>query len=206
MWFLIARMIYQDGVNALLSLGGVFAAAMFGWSITEIGIFGIILNVVAIFGCLAASRLDTKLGSKVVVMVALVFLTIATLGIVSTGPGYTLFGALMLPGADSGGLFGTPAEKAYIVFGLLIGLAFGPVQASSRSYLARSVTPEEAGRYFGIYALAGRATSFTAPFLVATVTAASGSPRFGMAMILLFLLGGMAVLWPTPYPADRVED
>lgn len=200
--FLIARMIYQDGVNALLGLGGVFAAAMFKWSITEIGMFGIILNVVAIFGCLVASRLDTNLGSKTVVMVALVMLTIATLGIVSTGPGYTLFGALMLAAADSGGLFGTSAEKAYIVFGLLIGLAFGPVQASSRSYLARSVTPDEAGRYFGIYALAGRATSFAAPFLVATVTAMSGSPRLGMATILLFLVGGIAVLWPTPYPAD----
>ena len=201
--FLVARMIYQDGVNALLGLGGVFAAAMFGWSITEIGIFGIILNVVAIFGCLVASRLDTNLGSKVVVIVSLVLLTVATIGIVSTGPGYTLFGGLMLPGADSGGLFGTPAEKAYIVFGLLIGIAFGPVQASSRSYLARSVTPEEAGRYFGIYALAGRATSFLAPFLVATVTALSGSPRFGMAMILLFLIAGLAILWRTPYPADQ---
>ena len=201
--FLVARMIYQDGVNALLGLGGVFAAAMFGWTITEIGIFGIILNVVAVFGCLVASRLDTSLGSKVVVIVSLVMLTVATIGIVSTGPGYTLFGGLMLPGADSGGLFGTPAEKAYILFGLLIGIAFGPVQASSRSYLARSVTPEEAGRYFGIYALAGRATSFLAPFLVATVTALSGSPRLGMAMILLFLLAGLAVLWRAPYPADQ---
>ncbi|TIW26140.1 MAG: MFS transporter, partial [Mesorhizobium sp.] len=43
--FLVARMIYQDGVNALLALGGAFAAAMFHWSITEIGLFGIILNV-----------------------------------------------------------------------------------------------------------------------------------------------------------------
>ncbi len=206
LWFLIARMIYQDGVNALLALGGVFAAAMFGWSITEIGIFGIILNVVAIFGCLVASRLDTMLGSKQVVMVALVMLTVATVGIVSTGPGFTLFGLLMLPGADTGGLFGTPAEKAYILFGLLIGLAFGPVQASSRSYLARSVSVAESGRYFGIYALAGRATSFTAPFLVATVTAISGSPRLGMSMILLFLIAGMAVLWPVPYPADRRGD
>lgn len=201
--FLVARMIYQDGVNALLGLGGVFAAAMFGWSITEIGIFGIILNVVAVFGCLVASRLDTSLGSKVVVIVSLVMLIVATLGIVSTGPGYTLFGGMMLPGADSGGLFGTPAEKAYILFGLLIGLAFGPAQASSRSYLARSVTAEEAGRYFGIYALAGRATSFLAPFLVASVTALSGSPRLGMAVILLFLLIGLAILWRTPYPADQ---
>lgn len=203
--FLIARMIYQDGVNALLALGGAFAAAMFGWSITEIGLFGIILNVVAIFGCWCAARLDTALGSKAVVMLSLVMLSIATVGIVSTGPGYTLFGALQLPAVDSGGLFATAAEKAYILYGLLVGLAFGPVQASSRSYMARSVTAAESGRYFGIYALAGRATSFAAPFLVATVTAASGSPRLGMAVIILFLAAGLWILAGTPYPADRTE-
>ncbi|RWK37961.1 MFS transporter [Mesorhizobium sp.] len=201
--FLVARMIYQDGVNALLALGGAFAAAMFHWSITEIGLFGIILNVVAIVGCLVAARLDLALGSKAIVMIALVLLSLATIGIVSTGPGYTLFGAWMMPGADSGGLFGTPAEKAYIFFGLLIGLGFGPVQASSRSYMARSVTAAESGRYFGIYALAGRATSFAAPFMVATITLASGSSRLGMAAIVLFLGVGLAILIRTPYPADN---
>ncbi|RWQ29553.1 MFS transporter [Mesorhizobium sp.] len=201
--FLVARMIYQDGVNALLALGGTFAAAMFLWSIPEIGLFGIILNVVAIIGCLVAARLDTVLGSKGVVMIALVMLSAATIGIVSTGPGFTLFGALPLSTADSGGMFGTAAEKAYILYGLLIGLAFGPVQASSRSYMARSVTPAESGRYFGIYALAGRATSFLAPFMVATITAASGSARLGMAAIVLFLGVGLAILVRTPYPADN---
>lgn len=203
--FLVARMVYQDGVNALLALGGAFAAAMFGWSITEIGVYGIILNIVAIFGCWIAARLDTRLGSKVVVMISLVLLSIATVGIVSTGPGFTLFGALPLPATDSGSLFGTAAEKAYILYGLLIGFAFGPVQASSRSYMARSVTAAESGRYFGIYALAGRATSFAAPFLVATITAVSGSPALGMAVIILFLVGGMWLLAGTPYPADKVE-
>lgn len=203
--FLVGRMVYQDGVNALIALGGAFAATMFGWATAEIGTFGIILNVVAIFGCLAASRLDTMIGSKAVVVTCLLLLTIATVGIVSTGPGFTLFGLVQLPGADSGGLFGTPAEKAYVGFGLLIGIAFGPVQASSRSYMARSIAPEEAGRYFGIYALSGRATSFLAPFLVATVTALSGSPRLGMAMIILFLLAGLAILWRTPYPAARIH-
>ncbi len=200
--FLIGRMLYQDGVNALLALGGAFAAAMFAWSITEIGVFGIILNVVAVFGCLVAARLDTVLGSKKVVMTALVLLIIATIGIVSTGPGYTLFGLWQLPGEDSGGLFGTPAEKAYVAFGLLIGLAFGPVQASSRSYMARSVTAEESGRYFGIYALAGRATSFMGPFLVATITTVSGSAALGMAVLVLFFIAGLALAATTPYPAD----
>ncbi|WP_274627316.1 MFS transporter [Arvimicrobium flavum] len=201
--FLVARMIYQDGVNALLALGGAFAALMFGWSIIELGLFGIMLNVVAIFGCLIASRLDTKLGSKAVVLMSIVSLTIATIGIVSTGPGFTLFGLLQFGPADSGGLFGTAAEKCYILYGALIGIAFGPVQASSRSYMARSVSADEAGRYFGIYALAGRATSFLAPFLVATVTATSGSPRLGMATIILFLVGGFLILLRTPYPADN---
>ena len=202
--FLIARMIYQDGVNALLALGGGFAAAMFGWSITELGVYGILLNIVAIFGCLVASKVDSAFGSKWVVIASLVLLNLATIGIISTGPGFTLFGLLQFSAVDSGGMFGTGAEKAYIVYGLMIGIAFGPVQASSRSYLARSVSADEAGRYFGLYALAGRATSFLAPFLVATITAMSGSPRLGMAMILIFLLGGMAVLVRTPYPAARV--
>ncbi|MGO7309657.1 MFS transporter, partial [Rhizobium ruizarguesonis] len=116
--------------------------------------------VVAIFGCLIAGRVDKSVGSKVTVVISLTMLLLATIGIISTGPGYTLLGLMPLPTADSGGLFGTAAEKAYILYGLLIGLAFVPVQASSRSYLARSVSPEEAVRYFGIYALSGRATSF----------------------------------------------
>jgi UMF1 family MFS transporter len=200
---LVARMIYQDGVNALLALGGGFAAAMFGWTVTELGIYGIILNVVAIFGCFVASRLDTIFGSKWVVIASLVLLNVATVGIVSTGPGFTLFGLVSLGSTDTGGLFGTAAEKAYIAYGLLIGIAFGPVQASSRSYLARSVSIDEAGRYFGLYALSGRATSFLAPFMVATVTAMAGSPRLGMAVIILFLAIGMVVLIGAPYPASR---
>jgi UMF1 family MFS transporter len=201
--FLVARMIYQDGVNGLLILGGAFAAGMFGWATIEIGIYGIILNIVAIFGCVIAGRVDKRIGSKATVVVSLTMLLVATLGIVSTGPGYTLFGLLSLPTTDSGDLFGTAAEKAYIAYGLLIGLAFGPVQASSRSYLARSVSLNEAGRYFGIYALSGRATSFMATLLFSVVTYLSGSSRLGMATLLLFLAAGLVLLIRTPYPADR---
>jgi MFS transporter, UMF1 family len=285
--FLISRMIYQDGVNGLLLLGGTFAAGMFGWATMEIGVYGIILNVVAIFGCLAASRMDTALGSKRVVVTSIILLLIATVGIVSTGArptaelafsevkmrefgldqnavmgmlaaekellrpgetksisanvievglekaidklenfvvlngadpirlsdiaelrqgGFTLFGAVEFDRTNVSGLFATAAEKAYILYGLLIGVAFGPVQASSRSYMARSVSADEAGRYFGIYALSGRATSFIAPFTVATVTALSGSARLGMAMLIIFFVIGLAILWRTPYPAAVVKD
>ncbi|MVA24312.1 MFS transporter [Agrobacterium vitis] len=201
--FLIARMIYQDGVNGLLILGGVFAAGMFGWSTMEIGIYGIILNVVAIFGCALASRLDAALGSKTMVIISLILLLTATFGIISTGPGFTAFGLIPLSPDSTGSLFGTAAEKVYILYGILIGLAFGPVQASSRSYLARSIAPEEAGRYFGIYALSGRATSFMATLSFSLITTATGSSRAGMASLVIFLGVGLVLLLATPYPADR---
>ena len=201
--FLIARMLYQDGVNGLLILGGTFAAGMFGWATIEIGIYGIILNVVAIFSCIAAGLLDRVLGSKSVIVMSLILLLIATLGIVSTRPDSVFFGLMPLAAADSGGFFGTAAEKAYILFGLLIGIAFGPVQASSRSYLARSISLSETGRYFGLYALSGRATSFLATLSFSVVTYASGSAHLGMAMLIIFLAAGLVLLIRTPYPATR---
>jgi UMF1 family MFS transporter len=199
--FLLARMIYQDGVNGLLALGGTFAAGMFGWQTLEMGIYGILLLVVAIGGCYWAAHVDMRLGSKRVVVFALICLTLACAGIISTGPGFTLFGLVPLAATDSGGLFGTAAEKAYIAFGLLIGIAFGPVQASSRSYFARSISLDEAGRYFGLYALSGRVTSFLAPMAVATLTVYSGSARVGMVALIVFLVAGLLLLWTTPYPA-----
>ena len=163
-----------------------------------------------LFSILSQSRpaclrrvLITGFGSKWVVLASIICLTIATLGIVSTGPGFTLFGLVDLPGADTGGLFGTPAEKAYIAYGLLIGLAFGPIQASSRSWLARSVSREESGRYFGLYALAGRVTSFLAPLMVGIVTSIFFSQRAGMSVILIFLIVGFFIARGTPYPAAQ---
>jgi len=184
--FLIARMLYQDGVNGVLILGGAFAAGMFGWATLEIGLFGILINVVAIFSCLIAGRLDRIMGSKRVVIGSLILRIIATTGIVSTGVNYTIFGLVSLPAVDGGGPFATSAEKAYLIFGALIGAAFGPVQASSRSYLARSISVDEAGRYFGIYALSGRATSFLATLSFSIITYATGSSRLGMATLIAF--------------------
>lgn len=196
--FLIGRMLYQDGVNALLVLGGAFAAGMFGWATMEIGIYGILINIAAIGGCVTASRLDRKTGSRTVIIASLVVLIIATLGMVSTRPDSTLFGLVAFSQIDNGAIFATPAEKVYLAMGLLVGLAFGPVQASSRSFLAQNIDVAESGRYFGIYALTGRATSFMATLLFSVMTWVSGSAHLGMSTLLLFLCSGLVVLLGVP--------
>lgn len=200
--FLIARMLYQDGVNGVLILGGAFAAGLFGWGTLEIGIYGIILNIVAIGSCIAAGLVDQRLGSRNTVLISLALLLVATFGIVSTHTDSTLFGLLALPVSSTEGLFSSPAEKAYLFYGILIGIAFGPVQASSRSYLSRNVTVAEAGRYFGIYALSGRATSFMATLSFSIVTYVSGSAHLGMATLTIFLGAGFLLLLRVP---ERLE-
>ncbi len=191
--FFLARMIYQDGVNGLLALGGAFAAGMFAWQTIEMGIYGILLLIAAIIGCVIASKLDQQFGAPFVINLSLACLLLATVGIVSTGPGYSLFGFIQVSIEDTGGLFATTAEKIYIGFGLLIGFAFGPVQASSRAFLAQQVSVEESGRFFGLYALTGRATSFLAPMSVAFLTSYYESTRIGMIALIVFLLIGWCI-------------
>lgn len=196
--FFIARMIYQDGINGVLVLGGVFAAGMFGWMTMEIGLFGMLLNTVAIGGCLIAGRIDQRLGSRRTVLIGLVLFLIGTIGIVSTTTQSTLFGLVQLSTDASGALFSTGAEKAYLVFGLFIGAAFGPVQASSRAFLARNIAVQDSGKYFGLYALTGRATSFLATLSFSVVTHFTGSAHLGMATLIIFLGIGFAMLVTVP--------
>ncbi len=212
--FILARLFYQDGVNGILLLGGAFAAGLFGWSVTESGLFGIILNVFAILGCGIAGLIDRRYGSKSVVMASLLCLGVASLGIASTAPNSTLFGLLVFADpAGATGLFPTGAERAYLVFGILIGLAFGPIQASSRSWLAQSVDADEAGRYFGLYALTGRVTTFLAPLSVALLTALAATQtdpvtasRIGMSALLAFFLIGFLILLTTRDPRPEATD
>ncbi|KAB2679206.1 MULTISPECIES: MFS transporter [Brucella/Ochrobactrum group] len=201
--FLAARLVYQDGLNAIVALGAGYAASLFHWSINEIGLFGMITNVSAILSCLVAARLDARIGSKAIVMGSLVLLLVASFGIVSTKADSLLLGLVPVDHAETKGLFSTVSEQVFLVYGLMIGAALGPVQASARSWFARSIKPEESGRYFGIYALAGRATSFLGPFLVATITALSQSAALGMSVLLLFFAVGLYLAAITPYPADK---
>ena len=72
--------------------------------------------------------------------------------------------------------------------------------------MARSVSLSEAGRYFGIYALSGRATSFLATLFFSIATYATGSAHIGMATLIIFLSAGLVLLITTPEPTTRPEE
>ena len=62
--FLLANMIYTDGLIALFAFGGIYAAGTFGWGSIEIGIFGILLTITGTLGAVIGGRLDDRIGAK----------------------------------------------------------------------------------------------------------------------------------------------
>jgi UMF1 family MFS transporter len=88
------------------------------------------------------------------------------------------------------------------IAGLIMSTFFGPVQAASRTFMARLAPAELRGEMFGLYAVSGKITSFAGPFVVGAVTALASSQRIGMATILIFLIAGLALLQTVDEPRD----
>jgi UMF1 family MFS transporter len=90
--------------------------------------------------------------------------------------------------------FASAGEQVYLAFAILVGLASGPIQSSSRTLLARLSPPGKTTEFFGFFSFSGKITAFAAPLMIGAVTHASGSQRLGIASSLIFLVGGLLLL------------
>jgi UMF1 family MFS transporter len=192
--FLLARMLYHDGLTAVLSFGGIYGAGVFGWETTTLGLFAILLTVAAVPGTFAGGFLTDRLGAKRLVLLALVGLLAGTVGVFSTGPEHVLFVLPVSPAAEGALPFAGTAERAFLAFGLLIGFCVGPVQAASRTLMARLAPAGMMTEFFGLYAFSGKATAFAAPLMIGVATSLSGDQRTGLLVVLVFLVGGLLLL------------
>ncbi len=170
-WFLLAQMIYADGLTTLFAFGGIYAAGTFGMELPEVITFGITLNLTAGIGAFAFAWLDDRLGARWTIATALAALIVISV-------------ALLL----------IESKLWFWGLGLLLGAFFGPVQAASRSMVARLAPSEHRGQMFGLLALSGRVTAFTGPAVLAWATTAAGSQRAGMATIVVFFAVGLSIL------------
>lgn len=192
--FLLANMIYQDALVALFAFGGIYAAGVFGWQTIELGVFGILLTVTGTLGAWLGGKLDDAIGGKPVVLGSIACLLFACLGILSLGADHIFFVVPVAPPVPGDGLFASLPEKIYLGLGLLIGLVAGPMQAASRSLMARLAPEGRIGEFFGLFALSGKVTSFMGPTLVALATSVFASQRAGLAVLIAFFLAGGALL------------
>jgi UMF1 family MFS transporter len=75
--FLLANMIYTDGLVSLFAFGGIYAAGTFGWHTIQIGTFGILLAIAGTFGAWLGGKLDDRLGPKRVIAGSMMMLLLA---------------------------------------------------------------------------------------------------------------------------------
>ncbi len=192
--FLLANMIYQDGLVALFAFGGIYGAGVFGWQTIELGIFGILLTITGTLGAFLGGKLDDRIGGKPVVLGSIACLLFACLGILSLAADRVLFVVPAAPPVPGDGLFVSLPEQVYLALGLLIGLVAGPLQAASRSLMARLAPAGRHGEFFGLFALSGKVTSFMGPTFVALATSLFASQQAGLAVLILFFLAGGGLL------------
>ena len=192
--FLLARMLYADGLGAVFAFGGIYAATVFGWGATELGLFGIILTIAGTIGAALGGPLDDAKGSKTVIAGTLLVFIAASVGVLSVDSRHVLFVVPVEAKVPGSAPFASVGEQVYLAFAILIGLCSGPIQSSSRTLLARLSPPGKTTEFFGFFSFSGKITAFAAPLAIGAVTHASGSQRLGIAASLIFLVAGLLLL------------
>ncbi len=189
--YLLARMIYNDGNNAILIFGGIYASTTFSWGPLDMLVYGVILSVFATFGGVFGGWLDHTFGSQRGIMISVGGTMVGLILSLSMRPDTILFFIpydTALPPVHSLPFFNTWPEIIYVVIVIIVAIFITASYANSRTMLARIAPASKMTEFFGLYALSGTATAFLAPFVVARATEWSQSQAIGLGSIL-FLLG-----------------
>jgi len=169
--FLLAYLIYEDGVNTVIIFSSSLAATTFGFGQGElIGLY-LAVQVTALLGAFALARpIDTWGPKKVVSLSLLLWATVS----VCT---YFVMG-----------------KTQFWAVACLAGLGLGSVQAGTRAFFAQFIPAGKEAEYFGVYSLVGKSSAVIGPLVFGQVSATFGSQRPAILSIVVFFVLGFALL------------
>jgi UMF1 family MFS transporter len=166
----------------MYTFGGIYAAGVLGWTVIDVGVFGILGSIAGAVFAVIGGYADEFFGPKSVITVCVWVLMGVGIGIVMIRPD-SLFG---IPVAEGSSL----PNIAFYLFGATIGAAGGALQSASRTMMVRQADEDHMTEAFGLYALAGKATSFLAPLSIGIATSLTGSQSLGVSPLIgLFAIG-----------------
>ena len=189
--YLVSSMFYRDALVGIYSFGGIYASGVLGWSITQIGIFGIISGIAAAIFTFLGGFADKFFGPKRVIIFCIFVLILV---------------CILIVGTSRNGFFGISLnefspfpDNLFLICGVAIGAAGGALQSASRTMLVLQADKDRMTEAFGLYALSGRATSWMAPALIGFVTYMSQNQQLGILPVVgLFILGLGPLIWVKP--------
>jgi UMF1 family MFS transporter len=169
--FLLAYMIYEDGVNTVIIFSSSLAATTFGFAQGELIALYLVVQVTALAGALALAKPTDTWGPKRVVTAS-----------------------LLLWASVAVAAYFVQGKSAFWVVACTAGLGLGSVQAGTRAFFTQFIPAGKEGEYFGVYSLVGKTSAILGPLVFGQVSAAFGSQRPAILSIALFFAAGLAVL------------
>ncbi len=196
MKYLLAALIFKDGITALLALGGVYSAGVLGWDVAEQGLYGIWASIFgAIGGLWLAGWLDRSFGPRRAIMIQLTLLCLAVilaLGVTKD----TIFYGLMDSGFSlyNGKLFHTLSDVVYLIIIAFVAMLAAANISASRYMMITLAPKERTSEFFGLFAMSSTATVWLGPLLTGWATRTFHDQRIGFSPVLLLLGVGLLLM------------
>jgi len=147
--FMVALLIYNDGIIAALDFAAIIGAVLYGVSSTELIIFVIIVQVTNVIGAYVYGLMSEKGGIKKSLVQSLILMIIAVIGMMFM-----------------------PNKLGFFIVGALAGYAMAGVQMLSRTMVSVFAPEGKSAEFYGFFSLAGRTSSIIGPGVMGA--AASG--------------------------------
>lgn len=172
--YLVAYLIFNDGVLTVLAVATSFAADELQAEAQTLLLLVLMIQFVAVPGAVGFGRLAERFGSKRSLLWNLV-----------VWAGLVIYAYLDL----------NSIPKLWMM-GVVLAIVLGGSQAISRSLYAQMIPGEKEAEYFGFYEIAARGTSWIGPALFGIVNQITGSQRQAILSLIFFFIVGIALLIP----------
>lgn len=177
--FLIGYWFYIDGVHTLVRMGMDYGLSL-GFSAGTLITALLMIQFVGFPATLAFGRMAGRFGARAGILTAIAFY------ILICAWGYRL-----------------RSEWEFFVLAGGIGLAQGGINSLSRSFYSRLIPADESAQFFGYYNTIGRFSAVLGPWVMGSVSLATGNPRLSMLALVLFFVAGGAFLLRVPARASE---
>lgn len=169
--FLIAYLIYEDGVNTVIVFSSIFAATTLGFTDRELINLYILVQITALIGAFMMAKPIDYVGPKKIVSISLIMWTTVS------------FLAFFI------------SEKSYFwIIAIIAGLGLGTIQAASRALYTQFIPLGNETEYFGVYAMIGKSSAIIGPLLFGYISVATGSQRPAILFVSIFFMLGLVIL------------
>jgi UMF1 family MFS transporter len=172
MTFLIAYLLYNDAIQAVLALASQFGNDELKIPVSSLTLAILMVQFVGFFGAIGFQWLAAVTGAKRAIMVSLVLWT-ATL--------IYLFAWVY-------------STQAFFIAAAIVAIVMGGSQALSRSLFAQLIPPGKEAEYFSIYEVSDKGTSWVSPLVFGLALQITHSYRQAILSLIIFFIAGLFVL------------